>query len=109
MLAHRIVVGSAYQTHGRMRLYLAPAVAQRDCGVLRVMVGVMAHPLRSPCDQCHAQRIEHHLRGERGGHRPTDNAATGGVEQDPLPFVPRKNFRYGNVTVISRERVYFTR
>ena len=42
----------------------------------------MDHFLGSACHQRHVQRIEHQLCGERGGHRPADDATAEGVEHD---------------------------
>ena len=40
----------------------------------------MDHACGAPCHQRHVQSIKHQLRGERGGHRPADDAAAEGVE-----------------------------
>src|SRR3954467_14389749 len=47
---------------------------------VRTLVGVMDHAGGSPCHQCHVQSVQHQLCGERGGHRPANDAAAEGVE-----------------------------
>src|SRR5689334_18117434 len=47
---------------------------------LRTLVGVADHAAGSPCHQRHVQSVQHQLRGERGGHRPANDAAAEGVE-----------------------------
>src|SRR5215471_18484391 len=47
---------------------------------LRTLVGVVDHAPGSPCHERHVQSIEHQSCGERGGHRPANDAAAEGVE-----------------------------
>jgi hypothetical protein len=43
---------------------------------------MMDHLLGSPCPERHVQCIEHQLCGQRGGHRPTNDATAEGVKHD---------------------------
>src|SRR6201986_1922070 len=58
-LAHRIVVGVANRAHRRAHPGLAAAVAELNGRVLRALVGVVDHALRSPYRERHVQGIEH--------------------------------------------------
>src|SRR6201997_5892202 len=79
-LAHGIVISIADRTHRGSHTGLTTAVAELDRGVLRTLVGVVDHAPGSPCHECHVQSIEHQSCGERGGHRPANDAAAEGVE-----------------------------
>ena len=68
-LAHGVVIGVADRAHRGTHARIAAALAERDRGVLRTLVGMMDHILRSACHQRHVQRIEHQWRGQCGGHR----------------------------------------
>ena len=57
-------------------------MAELDRSVLRTLVGVMDHASGAPRHERHVQGIEHQLLGERGGHRPADDATAEGIEHD---------------------------
>src|SRR5690348_17568965 len=79
-LAQGVVIGIADRTHRGSHTGLTTAVAELDRGVLRTLVGVVDHAPGSPCHERHVQSIEHQSCGERGGHRPANDAAAEGVE-----------------------------
>ena len=81
-LAHGVVIGVSNRAHRGAHACLAAAMAELDRGVLRTLIGVMDHRSGSSRQQRHVQSIEHQLPGERGGHRPADDAAAEGVEHD---------------------------
>ena len=49
----------------------------------------MDHACGPPRRERHVQSVEHQLRGERGGHRPADDAATVRIEHDSKIEKPR--------------------
>ena len=81
-LAHGIVVCVADRTHRGAHARVTAAVTELDRGVLRTLVGVMDHARGPPRQKRHVQSVKHQLRGERGGHRPADDAATVRIEHD---------------------------
>ena len=77
-LAHGIVVCVADRTHRGAHAGVPAAVAELD----RALVGVVDHAPGLPRHQCHVQSVKHQLRGERGTHRPANDAATVRIEHD---------------------------
>ena len=69
-------------THRRAHTCIAAAVAELDRGVLRTLVGVMDHARGPSRQKRHVQSVKHQWRGERGGHRPADDAAMVRIEHD---------------------------
>jgi hypothetical protein len=64
--------GVSDRAHRGADACIATAVTELDGRILRALVGVVDHASRTPHHERHVQSIEHQLRGERGGHRPTD-------------------------------------
>jgi len=79
-LAQRVVVGVADRAHGWAQAGLTAAVAERDRGVLRALVGVVNDVVGSPLPDGPLERVEHQFRAQVVGHRPTDHPAAEGIE-----------------------------
>ena len=96
-LAHGIVVCVADRTHRGAHARVTAAVTELDRGVLRTLVGVMDHACGSPRQKRQVQSVKYQLRGERGGHRPADNAATVRIEHHGEIEKPRPGRDVGDV------------
>ena len=58
----------------------------------------MDHIFRAPLPECHAQRIEHDLRVQRGGHRPAHDPPAEDIEHDGEVEEPRPRRYVRNIS-----------
>src|SRR5262249_7592628 len=68
--AHGVVVGVSNRAHRGPHTRFPAALPELDGGVLRALVGVMDHAVRTAHGERHVERIQYQPRDKPGAHRP---------------------------------------
>ena len=85
-LRHCVVVGVSDRPHRGADTRLATAFAELDRGILRALIRMVDHAARPPLPERHIEGVEHHLRVQRGRHRPADDPAAECIGLAPVSW-----------------------
>src|SRR5262245_24325383 len=81
-VAHRVLVRVTDPAHRLPHGHLAASESEGDGRVLAALIGVMNHAVGSPLLKRHVERVQNEIGLERRAHRPADDAATPGIQDD---------------------------